>query len=252
VTALERLRIGSVEIDPLTFAGAIDTIAALVASGRGGAVLTPNLDHVVLAEDDARFRHAYQTATLSVVDGKPLVWASHLLGHPLPEKISGSDLVWPLLERAEREGWRIYLLGGRPGVAARAAARIRMRHPRILIAGTDAPRIDMDAPPVTRADVLDRIRVARPDIVLVGLGAPKQELWIAEAGPTLRGPVLLGVGASIDFLAGTVRRAPTWMSSAGLEWLYRLAQEPRRLWRRYLLRDPRFLLILLRDLRRSR
>jgi N-acetylglucosaminyldiphosphoundecaprenol N-acetyl-beta-D-mannosaminyltransferase len=250
--ALGRLRIGSIEIDSLTFAEALDAIAAMVAGGRGGAVLTPNLDHVVLAEDDPRFRSAYQSATLSVVDGKPLVWASHLLGRPLPEKISGSDLVWPLLERAEREGWRVYLLGGGPGVADQAAARITARHPRIVIAGTDAPRIDMDAPASSRADVLDRLRAARPDVVLVGLGAPKQELWIAEADPMLRGPVLLGVGASLDFLAGTLRRAPRWMSASGLEWLYRLGQEPRRLWRRYLVRDPRFLLILLRDLRRSR
>jgi N-acetylglucosaminyldiphosphoundecaprenol N-acetyl-beta-D-mannosaminyltransferase len=250
--ARERLRVGKIEIDPVTFAEAIETIAAMVAAGRGASVLTPNLDHVVMAESDDRFRQAYQEATLCVVDGTPLLWASHLLGAPLPERVSGSDLVLPLLERADREGWRVYFLGGGPGVGHRAAQKAVERFPRLAIAGVDAPHIDMAAPPASRNDVLERVRDARPDLVFVGLGAPKQELWIAEARPKLAGPVLIGVGASIDFLAGTVRRAPAWMSSAGLEWLFRLAQEPRRLWKRYLLRDPQFLVILLRELQARR
>lgn len=243
---------GRLSIDALTFSEAVEAIAAMVAGGRGGTVLTPNVDHVVLAEEDESFRRAYETANLSLVDGMPLLWASRMLGTPLPEKISGSDLVLPLLQRAERDGWRVFLLGGAPGVGQRAAERAVERFPRLVIAGVAAPLIDIAAPAHSRESVLKDIRASKPDLVLVALGAPKQEIWMSEASPALGRAVLVGVGAAIDFLAGTVRRAPRWMSAAGLEWLFRLAREPTRLWRRYLVRDPKFLLILLRDLRVER
>jgi N-acetylglucosaminyldiphosphoundecaprenol N-acetyl-beta-D-mannosaminyltransferase len=250
--ARKRLRLGHLHVDEVTFAQALDAIAAMVADRRGGTVFTPNVDHVVLAEHDDRLRRAYETADLSLADGMPVLWAARVLGKPLPGKISGSDLVLPLMERAEREGWRVYILGGAPGVGALAATRLVERFPRLEIAGTHAPRIDMEEPASSRAAVLDHIRAARADVVLVALGAPKQELWIAEAAPDLRPAVLLGVGAAVDFIAGTARRAPRWMSTSGLEWLFRLVQEPRRMWRRYLVRDPEFLVIILRDLRASR
>jgi len=246
-----RLRLGHLHVDAVTFAQALDAVAAMVADGGGGAVFTPNVDHVVMAEHDERFRRAYEAADLSLADGMPILWAARLLGDPLPEKISGSDLVLPLMERAEREGWRVYILGGATGAGAKAGERLVARFPRIVIAGTDAPRIDMNAPAASRADVLERVRGANAHLVLVALGAPKQELWIAEAAADLRPAVLLGVGAAIDFIAGTAQRAPRWMSASGLEWFYRLTREPRRLWRRYLTRDPEFLLIVLRELRRA-
>jgi N-acetylglucosaminyldiphosphoundecaprenol N-acetyl-beta-D-mannosaminyltransferase len=239
-------------VDRLTFAQALDGIATMVAGGGGGTVYTPNVDHVVMARHDSRLRKAYERVDLSLADGMPLLWAARLLGQVLPEKISGSDLVLPLMERAAQEGWRVFILGGAPGVGAIAAERLAERFPRIIVAGTEAPRIDMDAPAASRAPVLDRIRAAKPDLVLVALGAPKQELWIAEAAVDLRPAVLLGIGAAVDFVAGTARRAPRWMSASGLEWLFRLAQEPRRMWRRYLVRDPEFLVIVLRDILSSR
>jgi N-acetylglucosaminyldiphosphoundecaprenol N-acetyl-beta-D-mannosaminyltransferase len=246
-----RLRLGHLHVDEVTFGQALDAIAAMIASGRGGAVFTPNVDHVVMADHDERFRRAYEGAALSLADGMPILWAARLLGAPLPEKISGSDLMLPLMRRAEREGWGVYILGGAPGVGATAAERLVARFPGIAIAGFDAPRIDMNAPEASRADVLARVRASNAHLVLVAFGAPKQELWIAEAAPHLRPAVLLGVGAAIDFIAGTAKRAPLWMSASGLEWLYRLSREPRRLWRRYLIRDPEFLLIVLRQLRRG-
>ncbi len=248
----QRVRLGNLDVDRVTFSGALDAIAAMIEDGTGGSVFTPNVDHVVMAEHDERFRRAYAVASLCLADGMPVLWAARLLGEPLPAKVSGSDLVLPLMERAERQGWRVYILGGAPGVGARAAERLLARFPRLLIAGADAPRIDMGGAPEARRDVVLRVRESRADLVLVALGAPKQELWIAEAAADLRPAVLLGVGASVDFLAGTARRAPAWVSASGLEWLYRLAQEPRRLWKRYLLRDPEFLLIVLRQLRASR
>lgn len=245
-----RLRLGQLEIDPLTFGEAIDAVEKLVTSGQGGAVFTPNIDHVVSAEESPAFREAYRAASLSLVDGKPLVWASRLLGAPLPEKVSGADLILPLLERASLRKWRVYFLGARPGVPERAARAALARFPFELV-GTDSPEISLEAGHVPTAEALLRVQKARPDLLFVALGSPKQELWIARHREALGPTVALGIGAGLDFLAKEVKRAPAWMSHSGLEWLFRLGQEPKRLWRRYLVRDPRFLLILLSELRRK-
>jgi N-acetylglucosaminyldiphosphoundecaprenol N-acetyl-beta-D-mannosaminyltransferase len=227
------------------FAGALAAIEALVDRGQGGAVFTPNVDHVVSAEDDAGLRAAYAGVSLSLADGQPVVWASRLLRTPLPAKISGSDLVWPLMQLAARRGWGVYLLGGAPGAARGAADRL-VRELGVRVVGVDDARIPLEATPGAVDAPLERIRAARPDLVLVGLGAPKQERWIHRSRAGLGPAVALGIGASLDFLAGQVTRAPAWMSRAGLEWFYRLLQEPRRMAYRYLVKDPRFLAILLR------
>ena len=248
----QRARLGHVPIDRVTFAEALEGISALVEARRGGMVFTPNVDHIVMADENPDFRRAYAAADLSLADGMPVVWASRALGAPVPEKISGSDLVSPLMELAEARGFRVYLLGGAEGVASLAALNLQRKHPRLVIAGTASPRVDLREPASRRQGIIDDIRRAAPDLVLVALGAPKQELWIHQAAEALRPAVLLGVGASIDFLAGTARRAPAWISAAGLEWLYRLVQEPRRLWRRYLVQDPKFLSIFVGELRAQR
>lgn len=247
---MSRFFVGSVPIDPVTRQEALDRIANLVAAGAGGTVFTPNVDHVILADEDPAFREAYAAASLSLVDGMPVLWATRLLGHPAPEKISGSDLVRPLLGRAAGEGWRVYLFGGGPGVAERAASMLSVEFPELRPAGFDAPSIDMSALPETRHAPLEKIRESRPDIVLVALGSPKGELWASEAREALKPAVLIGVGAALDFLTGAQRRAPRWMSRVGLEWLFRLLCQPRRLARRYLVRGPRFGPIVLRDLRK--
>ena len=247
---MRRIRFGNIWIDSLTFAGALDEIERLVDAGAGGAVFTPNVDHVVQAESDAAFRDAYARASLSLVDGQPLLWASRLLGPPLPEKISGADLVAPLLERAGLRGWRVFLVGGMPGSAQAAAKRFAASH-GVQIAGVEDGRIDLASDPADEA-LLARISQARPHLVLVALGAPKQELWIAARHARLAPAVSLGIGAALDFAAGAARRAPPWMRQAGLEWLYRLAQGPRRLARRYLVNDPKFLAVLLRTWRSPR
>jgi N-acetylglucosaminyldiphosphoundecaprenol N-acetyl-beta-D-mannosaminyltransferase len=244
----ERLWVGTVPIDVVTFAEALDDIERLVDAGRGGSVFTPNVDHIVLAEENPRFRRAYASASLSLVDGTWVLWASRLLERRLPEKISGSDLMMPVIERAAARGLRVYLLGGGPGAAERAAARLVEKFPALCIAGHASPRIDIDEPGARRAELVARVKETRPDLVFVCLGAPKQELWIHDVSASLAPAVLLGVGATIDFIAGTVPRAPAWVSRSGIEWLYRLLREPQRLWRRYLLRDPQFLGILARTM----
>lgn len=249
--ARPRMRLGGLDIDVVTFEGAIDAIAELVAARHGGMVFTPNIDHVVLVDEDPRLRAAYAEVSLSLVDGVPLLWASRLLGTPLPEKVSGSDLCLPLLERAAKQGWRVYLLGGAPGVAERAAERLRATIAGIDIVGTDGPRVDVDREG-TYDDIVGKIVAARPDLLLVAFGCPKQEIFMHRIRAAIAPTVAVGVGAGIDFLAGTVKRAPKWISTVGLEWLYRLAREPRRLWRRYLVRDPKFVFVLLHQLRERR
>jgi N-acetylglucosaminyldiphosphoundecaprenol N-acetyl-beta-D-mannosaminyltransferase len=242
-----RIRIGTLWIDALSFDGALDAIDDLLDAGQGGTVFTPNVDHVVTSDTDPRLRDAYRTASLSIADGQWLIWASRLLGTPLPEKISGSDLVVPLARRAAARGRSLYLLGGAPGVAEEAARKLAALT-GVRIVGFSSPTVAADAITEDERDVVQSIRDSRPDVVLVALGAPKQELFIHWNARALRPAVLIGVGASIDFLAGRVRRAPRWISRTGLEWLFRLALEPRRLARRYLLRDPKFVAILVRTL----
>jgi len=243
-----RLRVGELCIDSLTFDEAITTIEQLIDAGEGGAVFTPNVDHVVQVEHNAAFRAAYARVSLSLVDGQPLVWASRLLGHPLPQKISGSDLILPLMRTAERRKFRVYLLGGPPGVAELAADKLRAQF-AVEIVGIDAPRVSVAGQADDEPAVIARIEHAAPHIVLAAFGAPKQELLIDKVREAIRPAVAIGVGAGFDFIAGRVRRAPAWMSDSGLEWLYRLSQEPKRLARRYLLDDPQFALILYRTMR---
>lgn len=250
-TCRPRLWLGGVVVDPVRFGEALDTIAALVDAGEGGAVFTPNVDHVATAETDPGLRAAYGRVSLALADGMPLVWSSRLLGVRLPEKVSGSDLLAPLMKLAADQGWRVYLLGAAEGVASRAAEVLRRQNPSLNVVGAEGPRIDITEPMDARAELLERVREARPDLVVVALGSPKQELWIDEVREALSPAVLIAVGAALDFVAGVVRRAPPWISAAGLEWLYRLGREPRRLWRRYLVRDPRFAVVVWRAISAS-
>lgn len=244
---MKRIEIGRLPVDVVDMAQAIDRIEALIRAGDGGTIFTPNVDHVVLAEQFQAFRQAYERVSLSLVDGMPLLWTSRLLGTPLPEKISGSDLVEPLLERAALRGFRVYLLGGGPGVAEIAVTKLKSALPDLQVVGTDAPRVAADGQCQDLRAVLGRLQAAQPDLVLVAFGTPKAELFCDANREALRPAICASIGATVDFIAGTVPRAPRWMSNAGVEWLYRLAREPRRLAYRYLVRDPQFLWIAARQ-----
>jgi len=247
----ERLRIGHLCVDPLSFPQAMEEICRLVEAKAGGFVFTPNVDHFVLADDDLAFRNAYAKATLSLTDGMPVVWASRFLETRIPERVSGSDLILPLMEKAAESGWRVYLLGAAPGVADKAAEVLQKRFP-LNIVGTASPHLKPGQTAAESEPILRQVREAKPDLLLVAFGSPKQEIWIAEVAEHLSPTVALGIGAGLDFISGRVPRAPRWMARVGLEWLYRLSREPRRLWRRYLVNDPRFLGIVLRTRRERR
>jgi N-acetylglucosaminyldiphosphoundecaprenol N-acetyl-beta-D-mannosaminyltransferase len=238
-----RVQVGSLKLDVLDREGAIEAVVRLVRQGRGGTVFTPNVDHVVQAEHDLAFREAYSRTDLSFVDGTPVLWAARLLGTPLPAKLSGSDLFEPLLERAASEGLRVVLLGGGPGVAELAADNLRKRLPNLQIVDTLAPRLGLTPTDEEQACV-ERLASARADLIFVCLGAPKQELFSDRNRARLAPAVLVGFGAAVDFAAGTIPRAPEWLSRIGLEWAFRLGREPRRLAARYLLRDPEFFKIV--------
>jgi N-acetylglucosaminyldiphosphoundecaprenol N-acetyl-beta-D-mannosaminyltransferase len=237
-------------VDAVRAAEALGAVEALVAAGQGGAVFTPNVDHVVVADQLPAFGDAYARAELSICDGQPLRWASPLVGLRLPERVPGSDLLVPLMTLAAKRGWRVYLLGGGPGVVEEASERLR-RELGVTVVGVSAPRIGL-TPDAEEDALVARVAATRPDLVITCLGAPKGELWIDRVRDRLRPAVAIQLGASLDFYLGRVRRAPAWMQRSGLEWLYRLLQEPRRLAYRYLVQDPRFVVILLRTLLQPR
>ena len=238
-----RFRVGRIWADVVDLNGAIDRIDALVSAGAGGAVFTPNVDHVVNSERLPALAEAYARADLCLADGMPLVWASRVLGPVLPERVAGSDLAGPLLARAAERRWPVFLFGGRAGAAQKAAEALQRNS--VEVVGAEGPLVAADGS--VESEVLERVRTAAPALLLVGLGSPKQELFIDRHRASLGAAVCFACGAVIDFLAGELPRAPRWMARTGLEWAYRLVREPRRLWRRYLVNDPAFLRIVARD-----
>jgi N-acetylglucosaminyldiphosphoundecaprenol N-acetyl-beta-D-mannosaminyltransferase len=199
--------------------------------------------HTVMAcQEDPELRTAVLGADFTVPDGQPLVWALQLLGRPISERVYGPDLMDAACAHAARTGLRFYLYGGRDDDAlAELSSRLRARHPGLQIVGGHAPPFRA-LTAAEEADVVADIERCRPDVVWVGLGVPKQEKWMARMRPRLTAPLLVGVGAAFDFHAGLVPQSPALLQRWGLEWLFRLVQEPRRLWRRYLRYNPRFVI----------
>lgn len=235
------MRILGVRVDCLDMSGAVHAIERMVEEGGPvGLVATVNPEFVMRARADREFGAVLDSAALCIADGIGVVWAMRRQGCPQSERVTGSDLVPRLAALCADRGWRLFLLGARPGVAEDAARRLTAEHPGLCIAGTHAgsPRAEDDA------ETLRRIAAARPDVLLVAYGAPHQELWVARNRHRLRVPVAVGVGGTFDFLAGRVRRAPAWMRRSHLEWLWRLLLQPARARRMAVL--PFFALAVLR------
>jgi N-acetylglucosaminyldiphosphoundecaprenol N-acetyl-beta-D-mannosaminyltransferase len=221
-------------------AGVLDHMFASLARGVGGWLVTANLDFLRRHARDPEARRLYAGADLCVADGMPLVWAARLQGDTLPERVAGSDLVLLVAARAAREGRTIYLLGGEPTANARAVDVFRARWPELAIVGNSSPQVASPPTEAQLAALRDELRRTQPDILLVGLGSPKQEQIIDALRATLPHAWMMGVGISFSFVAGDVRRAPPWMQRTGLEWSWRMVQEPRRLVHRYLVDDLPF------------
>jgi N-acetylglucosaminyldiphosphoundecaprenol N-acetyl-beta-D-mannosaminyltransferase len=219
---------------------AMDWMDGAIAHGERGYVCVANVHTVMACQEDEELRDAVLNASLVVPDGQPLVWAMNAMGHRLPSRVYGPELMARYCERSALSGARTYLYGGRnQGALVQLALNLRRLYPGIRIVGGYAPPFR----PLTTEEqdaIVAEINRCRPDIVWVGIGVPKQEKWMAAMRDRLDAPVLVGVGAAFDFLAGLVPQAPNWMQSAGLEWAFRLGHEPRRLWRRYARYNPRF------------
>jgi N-acetylglucosaminyldiphosphoundecaprenol N-acetyl-beta-D-mannosaminyltransferase len=232
----DRVRLFGIEIDRLTLSDAVARLSGWLAESPRPCryVVTPNVDHAVLVQHHAGLRAAYQEASLVVADGMPVVWASRWLHRPLPERVTGSDLVPALYASASAERpLRTYLLGAMPGVAERAAKNITQRWPSVEVVGTYSPPFGFERDAGENERILQKIAAVRPDVLIVGVGAPKQELWVHAHRDRIDASLAICAGATIDFLAGEKRRAPNWMRRTGLEWLHRCATEPRRLLKRY-------------------
>jgi N-acetylglucosaminyldiphosphoundecaprenol N-acetyl-beta-D-mannosaminyltransferase len=245
ITSPARIELLGVGIDRVSLKGAVDFIAASLARGSGGWVITPNLDILRRLVLDPEFRLLCAPTELRLADGMPLVWASRLQLTPLPERAAGSDLIWELCGRAARDGRSVFFLGGNPGAAEAAARTLQARSPDLKIAGTECPPMGFETDPDYMKTLTDRLVASSPDIVLVALGSPKQERLIVTLRPRLGRAWFLGIGVSFSFVSGEIKRAPSWMRRTGLEWVHRLAQEPSRLARRYLVHGIPFAIRLL-------
>jgi N-acetylglucosaminyldiphosphoundecaprenol N-acetyl-beta-D-mannosaminyltransferase len=223
-------------VDPAT---TLDAIGGWIRAGERRYVAFANVHGVMEASRDPALRRAYGAAGLTVPDGMPLVWMGRRRGHSGVRRVYGPDTLLLVCERAAREGWSCFFYGGAPGVAEELASGLGRRFPGLRVAGVRSPPFRALTDDENREEVA-RINDSGASVVFVGLGCPKQERWMHEQRPHLAAPVLLGVGAAFDFHTGRVRQAPRWMMALGLEWLFRLGAEPRRLWRRYLVYNPLF------------
>lgn len=230
-----RIALLGVDIDCVDQAGTIDWIARRVQAGRGGFVVTVNLDHLRRCVKDPSYANLVARADLVVADGMPLIWASRLRGRrQLPERVAGSSTMIDLCERAARDGVGVFLLGGDPGVAERAGTELQSRFGGLRIAGVRCPPFGFESDDAEIDAIREQIRSSDAGIVLVALGSPKQERLIDRIRDCQPAACWMGVGISLSFVAGDVRRAPVWLQRLGLEWVHRLVQEPRRLFKRYI------------------
>lgn len=221
-----------VPFTPLTFAQTVDRIDEIIRAGKPQYFITANLHYAMLTARDARLPAVNREAALVTADGMPIVVASRWRTARLPERVTGADLVPALCERAAQRGYRVFMLGGAPGVAEEAARRLCERFPGLPIAGIESPPY-RELTPEEHQQLLARIRDARTDILFVAFGQPKGEVWIRENYQALGVPACVQIGGSLDFLAGRVLRAPRWIQRVGMEWFYRLYREPKRLLARY-------------------
>ncbi len=214
-------------------------------AGRGGWIITPNLDHLRRLLGDASLRERYARADLVVADGMPLVWACKLQNTPLRGRVAGSDLIWGLSRAAAKQGLSVFLLGGDPGTAVAAAQVLCARFENLRVVGSCCPAPGFEGRAGEIDELAAQLAAAQPDVVFVALGSPKQEALIEKLRAGLPAAWWMGVGISFSFVAGRVDRAPVWLRKIGCEWLHRLVQEPRRLARRYLLEGVPFALPLI-------
>jgi len=235
-----------VPVDPIGLDESVRRMSALLESQHGGQHIVLNASKVVLMRDDSRLRGIVADALLVNADGQSVVWAGRLLGVTFPERVTGIDLMSRLFTECELRGWPVYLLGATDEVLMTVRAKLALEHPRLVVAGSHNGYFNNDV------EVANAVAASGARLVLIAMPSPRKEYFVAERATELCTVVSMGVGGSFDVYAGVVARAPVWMQRAGLEWFYRFWQEPRRMWRRYLVGNTRFLGIVLFELLSSR
>lgn len=234
---MARIKFMNTDIDNLTMAETLNEIEKLIQKKNCSYVVTPNVDHIVRLEKDEELQKVYKNASLILTDGKPLIWISKWYKTPIKEKISGSDLFPRVCQLAANKNYTMYLLGAAEGVADTAARNLMKKYPGLNIVGTYSPPFGFEKNEQEMNKIKTQIQDVHPDILIVGLGCPKQEKFMYYHCKELGVPISFGLGASIDFEAGNIKRAPKWMSNHGLEWLYRFSKQPKRLFKRYFVDD---------------
>lgn len=224
-------------VNNVTLGETVEHIEGLIASEKKSYVVAVNVDVIMKIEEDPYLKEITDKADMVLVDGTPLVWIAKAHKNPVKEKVSGSDLVPQLCKTAAEKGYTVFILGGKDGIAEQAKQKLEQKHPGIKIVGTYAPPLGFEKDDAELAKTNALITQANPDLLIACLGCPKQEKFIYENIHKYEAKVSVCAGATVDFLAGNVKRAPKWMSDCGLEWFYRFTQEPKRLFKRYFVDD---------------
>lgn len=238
---MARMKFMNTEIDNLTMQETLQAINQLIQENKSAYVVTPNVDHIVQLETNRELQEVYKNAALILTDGKPLLWIANWYGTPIKEKISGSDLFPLLCNMAAAKGYKMFFLGAAEGVAKRAAENLTMKYKGLQVVGTYSPPFGFENNKNEMDKIKNMIKASKPDILIVGLGCPKQEKFMYHHCKELGVPISFGLGASFDFEAGNIKRAPRWMANHGLEWLFRITQDPKRMAKRYLVDDREIL-----------
>ena len=248
---MARMKFMNTEIDNLTMRETLQTINQLILENKSAYVVTPNVDHIVQLETNKELQAVYENASLILTDGKPLMWIANWYGTPIKEKISGSDLFPLLCKMASEKGYKMFFLGAAEGVAEKAAKNLASRYKGLQVVGTYSPPFGFEKNQEEMDKIKSMIKKTKPDILIVGLGCPKQEKFMYRYCDELGVPISLGLGASFDFEAGSVKRAPRWMANHGLEWLFRITQDPKRMAKRSLVDDRKILELAIKYRRRK-
>jgi exopolysaccharide biosynthesis WecB/TagA/CpsF family protein len=247
------MKLFNLDFNSVSLYGAVRQIISAAQQKQKGLVVTPNVDHVVMLLDDYEMRCIYKAALFRYADGMPIVWLSRLVSNnSLPERVTGADLLPHVCKAAAGNDLNLYFLGGNPGIVEKAADNMRRLYPGVSIVGAYCPPFGFEHDPEESQRIIDDINSRNVHILFIGVGTPKQEKWAAAHLDRLQVGPILCIGAALDFAAGTSKRAPVWVQRSGMEWFWRLASDPRRLWRRYLLRDSRFIPLAWRELTTSR
>jgi N-acetylglucosaminyldiphosphoundecaprenol N-acetyl-beta-D-mannosaminyltransferase len=236
-------------MDNLSFAETLDSIELFIRSGMPHRHVAVNVNKILRVRADSGLRQIIEEADLASIDGQPVIWAARVLGGRMKGRVAGIDLMQALITRAEERGWRVYFLGATGDVLAELIARYRVRHPALRIAGYHHGYWRTED---EEKGIVEQIRMARPDILFVGVGSPTKEVFGYQHADRMGVPFVMGVGGSFDVIAGVTRRAPVWMQRVGLEWFWRFLQEPRRMWRRYLIDGIKFVSLVAREVIRGR